>query len=223
MFKINLTSLILLVAFVGLLVFTVRQCDEKKAYEAAYEGQIKRVGDWGLKVSTKYKEEKKVLQDSVMFFKEQSDGHLAKAKALRKEIKRLEDGLSDVKAEMEEIPYHSSYGFLTALYPPFSAKEFPFSGDQVRQLHTNYLQGKKCREIKENLELENKYLNLSLRTSSDMNLKMKGEAELCDQAVLALQEELTVKHEDNLVLKRKVWRIRVIAGASTALFVLVLI
>lgn len=223
MFKINLTSLMFLVVAAVFLVFMVRQCDEKNAYKDALGHQKKEAIGLGLKAAQKYEQEKGLLQDSVSYFKNQSYGYLSKAMALRKEIKRLEDGLSDVKAEMEETPYHSSYDFLTALYPPFSAKEFPFSGDQVRQLHTNYLQGKKCREIKENLELENKYLNLSLRTSSDMNLKMKGEAELCDQAVLALQEELTVKHEDNLVLKRKVWRNRVIAGASTALFVLVLI
>lgn len=220
-FQLNLTSLVLLVGVVSLFVISVRQCSDKKDLKKSYEHRISEFVILESNIVHSYEKEKKILRDSIEYFRELAVVNKQSANKQRRHIAKLQNELATIEDQVKEIPFDDSYGFLTGLYPPSDTLEYPFAGNQVKELHTDYLEGIKCVEITKELELERKYLVLSMQASGEMNVKQQEEIEACDYAMQELGLKLQEEALQNRELKRKIWTNRSLAGITTIFAILV--
>lgn len=223
MFKFNITSFILLVALVWAMIFSINKCSSAKHYREGYEKSLESNLLWQQKKTEEVAKERKVLRDSIEYYRGEMKESSQRANKYKNTIRKLQDDFSKIKPSVEEIPYDSSYVFLSSLYEPTDTLQFSFTGNQVEELHIDYLEGVKSGELVEGLELENKYLNLSLIASGNMLVEMEQELDACDLAMKTMEEEIKKNVLDRKVERKKLWTYRVIAGVTSVVAILVLI
>lgn len=223
MFRFNLTSLILLVGMTFLFVLSVRQCDKKKYYKDAYQQQQSEYVAWEHSIISEYKAEKRILRDSIQYYKDLIKGNNAKVIKARRRINVLELQLRTLKDEMTNISPDSSYAFLQALRPPKNDLDYPFAQNQVSHYHQTYLEKEKVDEIRDGLEVENKYLKLNSIAAGDMLLQLESELEECDFSVLQMELDAKVAENREKIFKKRLRRTRIIAGVTTIIAALAIL
>ncbi len=212
LFSFNLTSLFLLVGCVILFVFLMNQCSNT-------ENALKTVKDneqsyviMESKIIAKYNEEKQVLRDSVLYWKDLVESNLSKANAQKALIKQLKADLSDIKPEVESNPTEDNYMALNDYNRPIGLQDYSFAGNQVNDFLATRLEREKLQKISDEYKLQNEYLTLSMITCGEMADDLQSEVDACDQALSDLEVEMARIMEDNKKKKRKLWTNRSIAG-----------
>ena len=223
MFSLNLTSMALLLGCVFLFVTCLRQCSDKKSAEQTMFNQEQAFAAMESNIVIKYTEEKKVLRDSIDYYRELVEVNRAQANRYNQKVKQLQADLPTIESEVREIPFDSSYSFLHTQFEPVGTLEYPFAGNQVQELHTNYLEGIQLKKITRNMELEAKYLTEGLIASGDMVVGMSEEIDACDRAMAELSLKLAEEEFHKNKYKKKVWTNRTIATVTTILAVIALL
>lgn len=211
LFTLNLTSLILLLGCIYLVFFSMNQCSQKKSAVESMKSQKTAYVYLENKIVSEYREDKKILRDSIEYYKELAEVNKIRASNYRYRINELKADLGALESKMSEIPFDSSYAFLSASNEAVGPLEYPFAGNQVRSMHTTHLERDNFSEMNKNLELENKYLGLSLIASGEMVVGFEKEIAACDLAMEKMQLELGETTVHNQHLKKKVWLNRGVA------------
>jgi len=208
-FKLNLTSLILLVGFVFLFVVCIRQCSDKKDLRKSYKNRISEFVTLESNIVHDYEKEKKVLYDSIRSLNE-----LIKTKKPRKRRVKFKAQETLVKDKVDEIPLNNHYDLAIGSYSFSDALETPIN-------KTISLEDSKYKEKIENLDEENKFLMLSLQESGNIHVEQQKELMALESSMQQLELKLQDEALKNRALKRKVWTNRTIAGGSIIIAILV--
>lgn len=222
-FGFNITSLTLLVGCVFLFILCLRQCSDKEAIEQTMFNQEQAFVMMENRIVNEYTEEKKVLRDSIEYYKELVELNKLRANKFNREVKQLQADLATIESKVVDIPFDSSYAFLHTQFEPVGVLEYPFAGNQVQDLHVGYLEGIQLKEITKNMEFEAKYLNESLIASGEMVVGLESEITACDQAMSELGLKLAEEQYHNEKLKKKVWTNRTLSGVISIIAILALL
>lgn len=137
-----------------------------------------------------YKEQTEINKDSIAHYKDLYEISMSSYYSSQKRLRRLEKEFGKLKDQMDSIVADSSYNFLMGVYQPEGELEYPFAGNQVKDMHLDFLERIKMEDIIEELKIGNQYLNSSLYASGDMIMKYSEQSDSCNAVVYELQEEI---------------------------------
>ena len=223
MFKFNITSFVLLTALIISMVFLVQECNDKKHYKQVAKKQLADFAIYESEIIDKYKQEKKVLRDTIIYYKKILHSNDKKISDSRHEIKRLKDELGLIEEKVTSLPPNESYAFLRMLYGATDTLKYPFAGNQVQKFHANYLEGIRCKELTKELEVNNDLLSLSLRTSGEMAYDLNGQLDACEEVMDTLSVKVAEQYLEKQQLKKKINRNRVLVGLVSVVAVIALL
>ena len=223
MFKINLTSAVLLVVIAFLVFFLARVYGDKQDYKEAYKQQEASFVLWENKIVTEYKAEKKVLRDSLDFFRELHEANQEQADIYRARIKLIQADLATVKSQVSKVTPDSSYAYLKGPEGILNEGQYRFTKPEVKGLHATDLENEKRGYLIKDLEKEGEYLRMNSITAGDMIVTMQSELDACDQAIEKLELDYQEKEFENKKLKRRVWNNRGLVGVLGIGLILVLL